>query len=152
MIYAALLIALIDNALADVFSLASQGRYAQSFRMVNWQEIRSVRQSCGVADGLYAARKETRDTINTAFLALIESNSGYDAMVIGHSLGAAHAAVAATELPTVNSTSTSLVRRPLLFPYPLSNIDIRLVYLRPTPHCQQRNDQSNRYFPQPRWP
>lgn len=39
----------------------------ESFRMENWQEIKSVCPNCGVADRLYAARKDSRDEISTAF-------------------------------------------------------------------------------------
>ena len=90
-----------------------------SFRMVNWQAIKSVCPNCGVADALYAARNDTRDDINTAFLGMIANYPGYDAVITGHSFGGAHAAVAATELRAVKGASISLVRKPshFLSPY-----------------------------------
>lgn len=104
-----------SNLQNDVTSLGS-------FRMVNWQEVKSVCPNCGVADALYAARNDTRDAINAVLLGLIENSPGYDVIITGHGFGAAHAAVAATELRAINNISTSLVRkisltRPLFFLY-----------------------------------
>lgn len=93
-----------SNLQNDVNSLGS-------FHMVNWQEVKSVCPNCGVADGLYAARNDTRDAINAVLLSLIENLPGYDVIITGHSFGAAHAAVAATELRAINNISASLVRQ-----------------------------------------
>ena len=94
------------------FSLQDDVNSLQSLRMVNWPELKPVCPDCGIADVFHAARNETRDAIDTAFLNAIVNHPGYDAVVTGHSIGAAHAAVAATELRAINNTSTSLVRKP----------------------------------------
>ena len=104
-----------SNLQNDVTSLGS-------FHMVNWQEVNSVCPQCGVADVLYAARNETRDTINAVLLGLIEGSPGYDVIVTGHGFGAAHAAVAATELRAVNNISASLVRKISLSQAPFPRI------------------------------
>ena len=97
------------------FSLQDDVNSLQSLRMVNWPELKSVCPACGIADIFHAARNETRDTIDTAFLNAIVNHPGYDAVITGHSFGAAHAAVAATELRAINNTSTSLVRNHLYY-------------------------------------
>lgn len=78
-----------------------------SYRMVNWQTLKSACPTCGVADQLYAGRNDTRDDIDNVFLRII-ANSDLEPVITGHGLGAAHAAVAATELRVRNGTSTAL--------------------------------------------
>ena len=87
-----------------------------SFRMVNWQTVKSVCPNCGVADVLYAARNDTRDAVDASFLSLVQGHPDYDAIITGHGFGAAHAAVAATELRAVYNISTSLVRKTFVNP------------------------------------
>lgn len=110
-----------SNLQNDVNSLGS-------FHMVNWQEIKSVCPNCGVADALYAARNETRDAINAVLLSLIQNSPGYDVIITGHAFGAAHAAVAATELRAVNKISASLVCKKSLNPTPFPPILTRDQY------------------------
>ena len=98
---------LVVHAYCGSFSLQDDVDTLQSLRMVNWQERKPVCPDCETADVLHAVRNETRDEINTAFLNAIANHPGYDAVITGHSFGAAHAAVAAIEL---RATSISLVR------------------------------------------